>query len=223
MGLANAGKTSIAKNVFEGKSFEELKILKPTEFIETNEYSYRQMIKINIFDCGGQTQFIEAYKSNAAFKDKLFSKVDVFIWVIDASDDKGIMNSVDELANCYKLLEKNSPDAAKHFHVLLHKADDKKIDLKNTKTVIRQKVGSNAKINYHATSIKNASARLRVKNILDPLMEDVMGGRIVQLQDVLNKLNKRIQSTVSILFNSEYGIEIASAFEKYLNVKRSNF
>ncbi|MFX1451636.1 MAG: ADP-ribosylation factor-like protein [Promethearchaeota archaeon] len=220
MGLDNAGKTSIAKNVFENKSFSELKSLKPTEFVETHEYQYRQMIKINIFDCGGQAQFMQAYKTSE-FKNKIFNKVNIMIWVVDSSDKLKIKTSLIEFSKCYLLLEQNSPNAEIYF--LIHKFDSKKIETKDLRKMLKEVVTPKVKIHYYTTSIKNNSARIKMKRILDDLMEESVGDRVISLQDLLHKLNQRIKGSVSILFNSEYGIEIASFFEKYLEMEKAEF
>jgi len=212
MGLDNAGKTSIARNVFEGKTFEELKNLKPTEFIDTNEYFYRQLISVNLYDCGGQAQFMHAYKT-PDFKSQVFSKVDVMIWVVDSSDKNRVKKSLIEFTKCYILLKENSP-AAK-IYLLAHKSDAKKIELQEIKKIMKELVSPKVKIKYFSTSITNKSARNTIRRILDGLMEEKMGDRLIKLQDMLHKLNKRLEGRLSILFNADEGIEIASAFEKY--------
>lgn len=50
-----------------------------------------------------------------------------------------------------------------------------------------------------------------------------MGDRLISLQDIMHSLNKRISSSASILINSEDGLEIASAFEKYLQSEKIEF
>ncbi|MHA1377483.1 MAG: ADP-ribosylation factor-like protein [Candidatus Helarchaeota archaeon] len=217
MGLDNAGKTSIARNVFEGKDYDELKNLKPTEFVETNEYFYRQLISVNLFDCGGQAQFMRAYKTED-FKSQIFSKVDIMIWVVDSSDKNTVKKSLIEFTKSYILLEENSPDAK--IYVLAHKSDNKKIDLPGIKKIMNELISPKVKLKYYSTSIKNTSARNAIKRILDALMEERMGDRLIQLQDTLHKVNKRLQSNIAILFNSEDGIEIASAFEKYQETEK---
>ena len=60
-GLKSAGKTCLIQNVLGGKSWKELKSINPTEFIDSKEYIYRGLLRINIFDLGGQEQFIKEY------------------------------------------------------------------------------------------------------------------------------------------------------------------
>jgi GTPase SAR1 family protein len=220
MGLNNAGKTSIAKNVFENKTFNELKNLKPTQFIETSQYNYRQMININIFDCGGQTQFLQAYKTDE-FRNKVFNKVDIMIWVVDSSDKQNIKKSIIEFTKCYIPLEELSPDAKVYFFI--HKIDNKKVEPKDLRKMLKEFVTPKIKIHYYTTSIKNNTAKIKMKRLLDDLMEEVMGGRLLSLQDSLQKLNKRINGSVSILFNSDEGIEITSHFDKYLDMEKAEF
>ena len=220
MGLNNAGKTSIAKNVFENKTFKELKNLSPTQFIETRQYNYRQMINVNIFDCGGQTQFLQAYKTDE-FRAKVFKKVDVMIWVVDSSDKQKIKKSITEFTKCYIPLQENSPDAKVYFFI--HKNDTKKVEPKDLRKMVKDFVTPKIKIHYYTTSIKNNSAKIKMKRLLDDLMEESVGERLISLQNLLQKLNKRIKGSVSILFNSEFGIEITSFFEKYLDMEKAEF
>ncbi|MFX0133101.1 MAG: ADP-ribosylation factor-like protein, partial [Candidatus Hodarchaeota archaeon] len=196
------------------------KKLAPTEFIETHEYYYRQMIKINIFDCGGQPQFMKAYKTDQ-FKNKVFNKVDIMIWVLDSSAKQKVKESLIEFSKCYLQLEEHSPDAK--IYILVHKSDIKKIEVKDLRKIMKELVTKKVKIHYYMTSIKNNSTKIRVKKILDGLMEEIMGERLMSIQDLLHKLNQRLKGSVSVLFNSEYGIEIASFFEKYLDMEKTEF
>lgn len=222
MGLDNAGKSTIAKNVFEGKPFDELENLPPTKFIDTNEYHYRQLMDIGIFDCGGQKQFMDAYKTDN-FKDKVFGNVDLLFWVIDISDVKRLKNSLTEFTKCYILLNQNSPEAKIHF--LAHKYDSKVMDIRKLKSSLKELVSPQVlkKIEFHSTSVKQNTARTVIRKILDSIIQEKMGDRLISLQDIMHSLNKRISSSASILINSEDGLEIASAFEKYLQSEKIEF
>lgn len=160
MGLDNAGKTSIAKNVFENKTFQELKNLSPTQFLETHQYNYRQMINISIFDCGGQVQFLKEYRTDQ-FRIKVFNKVTIMIWVIDSSDKGKIRKSITEFTKNYVALQEYSPDAK--IFILAHKNDKKKVELKEIKKIVNELVEPKIKIHYFSTSIKNNSAKLKIK------------------------------------------------------------
>ena len=85
LGLSNAGKTTLIRHILEGKEFEELENMPPTEGINTNEYRYRRLVEISVFDCGGQKQFLEGYFSEKMER-TIFSNVRVFFWVVDVSD-----------------------------------------------------------------------------------------------------------------------------------------
>ena len=85
MGLKNSGKTSLIQHVFLGKEWEEIENLKPTEFLETRNYKYRNLLEIVSFDLGGQKQFIEEYYTES-WSSKIFSRIDIFLFIIDSSN-----------------------------------------------------------------------------------------------------------------------------------------
>ncbi|MFX1296540.1 MAG: ADP-ribosylation factor-like protein [Promethearchaeota archaeon] len=215
MGLNGAGKTTIVRHVLEGKELEELD-LSPTEGVKTDEYRYRRLVEISIFDCGGQKQFIEAYFT-ARMERTVFSNVRVFIWVLDAADRKRVLDSRNWFKNAFQLLKKYSPKAK--VFVLAHKYDLKdkltKVELKNIFLETEPLPG----VKYYTTSVKNKTARRVLCKILDTLIEKTETERFKNIQKILDKLNNRLNAKLTMLINKEDGLEIASSIHPELSKK----
>ena len=120
LGLDGAGKTTIIRHILEGKEFDELASLPPTEGVKTDEYRYRRLVEIAVFDCGGQSQFLEGYFTETLER-TIFSNVRVFFWVLDVSDRARIEKSRFWFIKAYESLKKYSPNAK--IYVLAHKSD----------------------------------------------------------------------------------------------------
>ena len=110
MGLRSAGKTSLVKHVFEGKEWEDVRDLNPTEFVSTVDYKYRGLLEVTIFDAGGQKQFIYSYFTDQ-WAGRIFSKVGVFIWVLDSSDETTFQEALVELQKALVNLKEHSPES----------------------------------------------------------------------------------------------------------------
>ncbi|MFX0134209.1 MAG: ADP-ribosylation factor-like protein [Candidatus Hodarchaeota archaeon] len=213
MGMANSGKTTIAKNVFEGKSLDELENIPSTEFIETKDYVYRHIFHINTFDCGGDQQFLKAYRSED-FKNRIFTKVDLLLWIIDSSDINSVESSLIEFMKSYILLEEFSPEA--QIHILAHKYDNKKIELKEIKKRINdyglKKLMT--KIKYHSTSIKNNSAQQTFKSILDGFLQSDVTWIIATGYIILKELGQQYK----LIKENEIKYKPKFEIEKFQNV-----
>ena len=80
LGLANVGKTTILKRIFQSVPFTELKAIKPTVAKERSVFSPSWFIEtINVLDLAGQQQYLNTHITPANFehKDAILTVVDV--------------------------------------------------------------------------------------------------------------------------------------------------
>jgi len=204
MGLRSAGKTTLVKNVFEGKEWELLKNLEPTEFVDTIEYKYRGLLQVNIFDAGGQEQFLYSYFTDL-WSNKIFGNVGVFIWVIDSSNLSFFEDSKKELKKALKFLNQYSPDARKFL--IASKYD------KNKKTLeeIRNEFSQFEFNEISATSIPLDIAREIICTIIDFSLMQTFDAQVKKIEKILAKFNKMENSIMSMVVNKNDGLEIASS------------
>jgi GTPase SAR1 family protein len=208
LGLSNAGKTTLIRHILEGKEFEELENLPPTEGINTNEYRYRRLVEIAIFDCGGQKQFLEGYFSETMER-TVFSNVRVFFWVVDVSDKDRLDESRSWFKKAFDSVKKFSPDAKSY--VLAHKYDKKdKIPKEKLKDFFTEK-DPLAGVSFFTTSVRSKTARTVICRILNGLIEKTETLRMKNLQKIIDGLNARLNAKLTMLINKADGLEITSS------------
>ncbi|MHA1424715.1 MAG: ADP-ribosylation factor-like protein [Candidatus Helarchaeota archaeon] len=221
MGLRSAGKTSLVKHVFEGKDWEDVKDLKPTEFVNTVEYKYRGLLEVTIFDAGGQKQFIYSYFTDQ-WSGRIFSKVGIFIWVLDSSDNSTFKEALVELQKALVNLNKYSPECRKF--VVASKYDKHVFTLDE----LRKRFAKWDIEEVSATSIPLGIAREIVCTILDGAMSPQEKLKVDLLGKFLTRFNKKENASATMVVNKTDGLEIASAVNvkhifnpklKYLSIK----
>lgn len=108
LGLGHSGKSSIKSVVFEGKSPEEV-----MDYAATINYTRSTKGVLDsafqIFDCGGQENFISVFVGDQA--EFIFSDVIVLIWVVDVSNMDQISTSKFYFDHALKRLNQYSPEA----------------------------------------------------------------------------------------------------------------
>ena len=223
MGLRSAGKTSLVKHVFEGKEWEDVKDLKPTEFVSTVEYKYRGLLEVTIFDAGGQKQFIYQYFTDQ-WSSRIFSKVGVFIWVLDSSDKSTFNEATVELKKAMDNLTQYSPECRKF--IVASKYDEHAMSLK----ALRKYFATWDIEEVSATSIPLGIAREIVCTILDGTMSPQDRFKVDQLQKFLKVFNRKENASATMIINKADGLEIAGSINvkhllkpklklKYLSIK----
>jgi len=223
MGLRSAGKTSLVKHVFEGKEWEDVKDLKPTEFVNTVEYKYRGLLEVTIFDAGGQKQFIYQYFTEQ-WSGRMFSKVGIFIWVLDSSDRSTFKEATTELQKALDNLNEYSPECRKF--IVVSKYDKHTMSLKQ----LRKYFVEWGIEEISATSIPLGIAREIVCTILDGAMSPQEKLKVDKLQKFLASFNKKENASATMIINKADGLEIAEAVNvkhllkpnlklKYLSIK----
>ncbi|MHA1650558.1 MAG: ADP-ribosylation factor-like protein [Candidatus Helarchaeota archaeon] len=217
MGLNGAGKTTLIRHVLEGKEFEELISLPPTEGIKTDEYRYRRLIEISVFDCGGQKQFLEGYFSERMER-AIFSNTRVFIWVVDVADKEKLGESRFWFKQAYNSLRKFSPKKVK-IYVLAHKYDLKPRISKDELKKFFSEGNAIQGVTYYTSSVKTKTARKILCRILNNLIEKTETERMKNLQRIIDKVNKKLNAKLTMLINKDDGLEITSSMSPELEAK----
>ena len=208
MGLRAAGKTSLVKHVFEGKEWDDVKNLEPTEFVSTKTYKYRGLLEVTTFDAGGQKQFIYKYFTDQ-WSGKIFSNVKAFFFVVDSSNKETLDEAEQEYRKALEYLKKYSPNAK--IFVLASKYDVKNVSIEE----IRKKFG-NSNVLVEPISIPEGTARPVVCKLLDSVLSKEAIKTAEKIHKILAKFNKKQKALASFVLNKADGLEIASAISKEL-------
>ena len=91
MGNKGSGKTSIKSIIFQQKLPKDTIKLAPTNEIEEIHVKIMGNININLIDCCSKDEYNNKYFNSK--KDKIFSKVDILIFVINAFEFINASNS----------------------------------------------------------------------------------------------------------------------------------
>ena len=169
MGLAEAGKTTICSQIFEGQKLGEITKYDPTLNYNRFYYSGYPEKKIEVIDTGGQAPFFNIFfERNEEF---IFSNIKILIWIVDCVnylDDK----NKELFEKAINSLRKYSPNS--EIYCFFHKTDlidqgSKTSYIENLKTDFD--FGGEFKIIFFATSIFDNSLpiiheKLNIKKLL---------------------------------------------------------
>ena len=213
-GPAGAGKTSLMRTTCLGYNFMKVLNLKPTKGVSRENFIFRGILELSIWDLGGQERYIERYFSESQ-RELIFSEVTAAVFMVDSAlVDAGVR---DIFNNFLKYLFEFSPEIDQAY-VLLNK-----IDLQESKEDEYYEILSKGlngefidKISFTPVSVKEGSAQHRLIEILDfEIQKNTLSlqrlGKIRHLLDEL-KIN-----TISeyLLFNQPDGLLITSTFGKF--------
>ncbi|MBA7651756.1 hypothetical protein ES703_59575 [subsurface metagenome] len=213
-GPANAGKTSLMRTTCLGYNFMKVLNLKPTKGVSRENFIFRGILELSIWDLGGQERYLERYFSESQ-RELIFSEVTTAVFMVDSAlVDAGVRDIFD---NFLKYLFEFSPEIDQ-VYVLLNK-----IDLQESKEDEYYEILSKGlngeffdKISFTPVSVKEGSAQHRLIEILDfEVQKNTLSlqrlGKIRHLLDDL-KIN-----TISeyLLFNQPDGLLITSTFGKF--------
>ncbi|MBA7531990.1 hypothetical protein ES705_24216 [subsurface metagenome] len=213
-GPQNAGKTSLMRTTCLGYNFMKVLNLKPTKGVSRENFIFRGILELSIWDLGGQERYIERYFSESQ-RELIFSEVTAAVFMVDSAlVEAGVRDIFD---NFLKYLFEFSPEIDQAY-VLLNK-----IDLQESKEDEYYEILSKGldgefidKISFTPVSVKEGSAQHRLIEILDfEIQKNTLSlqrlGKIRHLLDEL-KIN-----TISeyLLFNQPDGLLITSTFGKF--------
>ncbi|MHA1727464.1 MAG: ADP-ribosylation factor-like protein [Promethearchaeota archaeon] len=214
-GPAGAGKTSLMKTTCLGYSFVKIANLKPTKGISRENFLFRGLLELSIWDAGGQERYFEKYFSESS-KPIIFAEVSVPIFMVEAviikpqaSFNMKVRNIFDEFLT--SILE-FSPKVKK-IYVLINK-----IDLEDSKTDEVYKLLTDGldpkireKIAFTPVSVKSGSAQHRLIEVLDSSLQNSIleMQKMSKIRSILEKIKEKTFFDL-ILFNLPDGLITSS-------------
>jgi len=213
-GPAGAGKTSLMRTTCLGYNFMKVLNLKPTKGVSRENFIFRGILELSIWDLGGQERYLERYFSESQ-RELIFSEVTTAVFMVDsASVDPEVRDVFDNFLN---FLFEFSPKIIQAY-VLLNKVDLQESKEDEFYQILTKDLSGELmdKISFTPVSVKEGSAQHRLIEILDyEIQKNTLSmqrlGKIRHLLDEL-KIN-----TISeyLLFNQPDGLLISSTFGKF--------
>jgi len=213
-GPQNAGKTSLMRTTCLGYNFMKVVNLKPTKGISRENFIFRGIMELNVWDAGGQEVYMERYFSEKQ-REFIFSEVTTTVFMVDATViEPKVKETFDRfLMNIFEF----SPHI-EEIYVLLNK-----IDLDNSKEDEVYKLLSDnlddeteRKLKFTPVSVKWGSAQHRLIEILDyEIQKSTLS--LQRLGKVRHSLDQFKIDTLSeyLLFNRPDGLLIASTLGRF--------
>ncbi len=188
--------------------------LKPTKSISRENFIFRGIMEINLWDAGGQSHYMERYFSES-HRELVFSEVTTAVFMVDSTVVEDRIKEVFDKFLTY--IFEFSPHIDK-VYVLLNKIDlqeseeDKVYDIlvKGLSDEIRDKLA------FTPVSVKEGSAQHRLIEILDyEIQQNTLSlQRLGKIRHLLDELKVNTLSEY-LLFNQPDGLIIASTLGKF--------
>ena len=213
-GPAGAGKTSLMRTTCLGYNFMKVLNLKPTKGVSRENFIFRGIMELNVWDLGGQERYMERYFSESQ-RELIFSEATTAVFMVDsAAVDPEVRDIFDKFM---KFILEYSPKIDM-IYVLLNK-----IDLQESKEDEYYEVltkglngGLLEKLSFTPVSVKEGSAQHRLIEILDyEIQKNTLSmQRLGKIRHLLDELKLNTLSEY-LLFNQPDGLLISSTFGKF--------
>jgi len=213
-GPGGAGKTSLMRTTCLGYNFMKVINLKPTKGVSRENFIFRGIMELNVWDAGGQERYMERYFSESQ-RELIFSEVTTAVFMVDSTiiEDK----TKETFDKFLQYIFEFSPSIDK-VYVLMNK-----IDLQNSQEdavfdLLTKEMAESlrSKLAFTPVSVKEGSAQHRLIEILDyEIQKSTLSmQRLGKIRHLLDQLKI---STLSeyLLFNQPDGLLIASTFGKF--------
>lgn len=210
-GPGNAGKTSLMLTTCRGYDFMKVTNLKPTKGISRENFIFRGVMELNIWDAGGQDLYMDQYFSDSR-RSEIFAEITTAVFMVDCSDIE--IKVKDIFDRFVSNISEFSPEI-EQIYVLLNKIDliDSREDefyeilIDNVEDKMKQK------LSFTPVSVKIGSAQHRLIEILDQEVQKSMLGQ-QKLGKIRNFLVKLKEKTLAeyLLFNLPDGLLINTTF-----------
>ncbi len=213
-GPQNAGKTSLMRTTCLGYNFMKVINLKPTKGVSRENFIFRGIMELNVWDAGGQERYMERYFSESQ-RELIFSEITTAVFMVDsAAPDSNTREIFDKF---YSYVFEFSPHVDK-IYVLLNKIDlpdSREDDFFELLTNGIEK-GIKEKMVFTPVSVKEGSAQHRLIEILDyEIQKSTLAmQRLGKIRHLLTDL-KADSLSEYMLFNLPDGLLVASTFGKF--------
>jgi GTPase SAR1 family protein len=213
-GPGGAGKTSLMRTTCLGYNFMKVANIKPTKGISRENFIFRGIMELTIWDAGGQERYLERYFSENQ-RELIFSEIATAIFMVDSTV---VENKAREIFD--KFLEyvfEYSPHVDK-IYILLNKIDLPESREDDVFKLLSDNLPDDIryKLAFTPVSVKEGSAQHRLIEILDFEIQKstLMMQRLGKIRALLDKLKINTLSEY-LLFNEPDGLLIASTFGKF--------
>jgi len=188
--------------------------LKPTRGISRENFIFRGLLEISVWDMGGQEQYLERYFSEKG-KPVIFGDVDVAVFMVDATRNEQFIREVFD--KFLEAISQYSPNIEK-IYVLLNKIDlEESVEDDIYELLINDLNLEYKKLsNFTPVSVKEGSAQHRLIEILDYEIQQSTWSiqRLARIRSVLDKLKSETQASF-LLFNRPDGLLVSSTLGKF--------
>ncbi|MFW9941734.1 MAG: ADP-ribosylation factor-like protein [Promethearchaeota archaeon] len=213
-GPAGAGKTSLMRTTCLGYNFMKVLNLKPTKGVSRENFIFRGILELSIWDLGGQERYLERYFSESQ-RELIFSEVTTAVFMVDSAVvDVGVR---DIFNNFLKYLFEFSPEIDQAY-VLLNKIDLQESKEDEYYEILTKGLDSELldKISFTPVTVKEGSAQHRLIEILDfEIQKNTLSlQRLGKIRHLLDELKINTLSEY-LLFNQPDGLLITSTFGKF--------
>lgn len=213
-GPAGAGKTSLMRTTCLGYNFMKVLNLKPTKGVSRENFIFRGIMELNVWDLGGQERYMDRYFSESQ-RELIFSEATTAVFMVDsASLDYEVRDIFDKFLTY--LLE-FSPNISM-VYVLLNKIDLQESKEDEYYKILTDEVNEKLieKVSFTPVSVKEGSAQHRLIEILDfEIQKNTLSmQRLGKIRHLLDELKVNTLSEY-LLFNQPDGLLISSTFGKF--------
>ena len=188
--------------------------IKPTKGISRENFIFRGIMELTVWDAGGQERYLERYFSETQ-RELIFSEVTTAVFMVDSTSINGKAREVFD--RFLEYIFEFSPHIAK-VYILLNKIDlsDSREDdiFKQLSEELSEDL--RYRLAFTPVSVKEGSAQHRLIEILDyEIQKSTLS--MQRLGKIRNLLDQLKISTLSeyLLFNQPDGLLIASTFGKF--------
>jgi GTPase SAR1 family protein len=213
-GPAGAGKTSLMRTTCLGYNFMKVLNLKPTKGVSRENFIFRGIMELNVWDLGGQERYMERYFSES-HRELIFSEATTAVFMVDsAAIDPEVRDIFEKFL---KYIFEFSPQI-EMIYVLLNKIDlqESKEDKYYEILTKDLNTGLMGKLSFTPVSVKEGSAQHRLIEILDyEIQKNTLSmQRLGKVRHLLDELKINTLSEY-LLFNQPDGLLISSTFGKF--------
>ncbi|MBY9019697.1 MAG: hypothetical protein KGD67_01470 [Candidatus Lokiarchaeota archaeon] len=212
-GPGGAGKTSLMRTTCLGYNFMKVLNLKPTKGVSRENFIFRGIMELSIWDLGGQQLYMDRYFSEKQ-RELVFSEVMTAVFMVDSAAEEPRLKEIFD--KFIKYIFEFSPQVEK-VYVLLNKIDLQESKEDEIYELLIDKLTDDMKtrIAFTPVSVKEGSAQHRLIEVLDyKIQQNTLAlQRLGKIRHMLDQL-KAITLSEYFLFNQPDGLIIASTLGK---------
>lgn len=188
--------------------------LKPTRGVSRENFIFRGLLEVSVWDLGGQDIYLERHLSDKQ-KPIIFGDVDVAVFMVDTTVKEPVVRTI--LDRFLEALWEYSPHIEK-VYVLLNKIDLEGSMEDDLFEILTQGLAEEyrQKTAFTPVSVKEGSAQHRLIEILDfEIQKSTLSmQRLSKIRSILDKLKGETGADL-LLFNRPDGLLFSSTFGKF--------